>query len=390
MGNLGFRQLSKRAHSSLCHANDIRLAFLEGQRRDRMSNFRILVATDAWRPQVNGVVRSLEALAHEAPRQDAELVFLTPEGFPSVPMPTYPDIRLAFASANQIAARIESARPHAIHIATEGPIGHAVRRYCIRQRLRFTTCYHTRYPEYVAARWPIPLGLSYAVMRRFHNAGHGMMAATPALADELSGRGFRNVMRWTRGIDTVAFGSGRPGLFDNLPKPIFLCVARVAVEKNIEAFLKLDLPGSKVVVGDGPARMHFAHTYPDAHFLGFRSGQDLYDAYASADVFVFPSLTDTYGLVVLEALAAGLPVAAYPVTGPRDILTGSRCGVLDYDLSKAALAALDLSRDECRVFAAHHTIAASTESFIANIKRVQAAGRNAETGETFERAGALA
>ena len=355
-----------------------------------MSSFRILVATDAWRPQVNGVVRSLEALAQEAPHHGTELVFLTPEGFPSIPMPTYPDIRLAFALTRQIAARIEGARPHAIHIATEGPIGHAVRRYCMRHGLRFTTCYHTRYPEYIAARWPVPLALSYAVMRRFHNAGHGTMAATPALGAELRVRGFQNVMRWTRGIDVAAFGSGRSGLFDHLPKPVFLCVARVAVEKNIEAFLKLDLPGSKVVVGDGPARAAFAKSYPEAHFLGFRSGQDLYNAYASADVFVFPSLTDTYGLVVLEALAAGLPVAAFPVTGPRDILAGSQCGVLDDDLRRAALAALALSRDECRSFAAHHTIAASTESFISNIKRVQAAGRNTETGDTFERAGSLA
>jgi len=355
-----------------------------------MGNFRILVATDAWRPQVNGVVRSLEALASEAPRHGADLAFLTPEGFPSIPMPTYPDIRLAFASTKAIAARIEAARPHAIHIATEGPIGHAVRRYCMRHGLRFTTCYHTRYPEYVAARWPVPLALSYAVMRRFHNAGHGTMAATSALATELRARGFQNVIRWTRGIDVAAFGSGHAGLFDHLPKPIFLCVARVAVEKNIEAFLQLDLPGSKVVVGDGPARAAFVKSYPHAHFVGFRSGQDLYDAYASADVFVFPSLTDTYGLVVLEALAAGLPVAAFPVTGPRDILAGSQCGVLDGDLRRAALGALALSRDECRAFAAHHTIAASTESFISNIKRVQAAGRNAETGGTIERAGSLA
>ena len=354
-----------------------------------MSPFRILVATDAWRPQVNGVVRSLEALAQEAPHHGAELTFITPDGYPSVPMPTYPDIRLAFPRASQIASTIEAARPHAIHIATEGPIGHAVRRYCLRHGLRFSTCYHTRYPEYVSARWPVPLSLSYAVMRRFHNAGGATMVATQTLGDELRSRGFKNFSPWTRGIDVAAFSSGRPGFFEHLPKPIFLCVARVAVEKNIEAFLKLDLPGSKIVVGDGPARANFEKTYPGVHFLGFRKGQDLFDAYASADVFVFPSLTDTYGLVVLEALAAGLPVAAFPVAGPRDILEGSSCGVLDQDLGRAAIAALGISRDLCSGFAANHTIAASTASFIANVRLVQAAGRNSSIAGVDDGADAL-
>lgn len=366
-------------------------SFYLSQDEVAMSNFRILVATDAWRPQVNGVVRSLEALANEAPRHKAELVFLTPDGFPSIPMPTYPDIRLALASKEQIAMRIEAARPHAIHIATEGPIGYAVRRYCLQHGLRFTTCYHTRYPEYVAARWPVPLALTYAAMRLFHNAGHGTMAATAALADELRARGLRNVMPWQRGIDVSAFGSGRAGLFDHLPKPISLCVARIAVEKNIKAFLELDLPGSKVVVGDGPARNMFQKMFPTTHFLGYLSGQELYDAYASADVFVFPSLTDTYGLVVLEALAAGLPVAAFPVTGPRDILANSGCGVLHDDLGAATRAALKILPIRCKEFASKHTIAASTISFVNNVKRVQAAGRSAGTDvTTLESAGLFA
>jgi glycosyltransferase involved in cell wall biosynthesis len=342
-----------------------------------MACFKILVATDAWRPQINGVVRTLEALAAQAPHHGAAISFLTPEGFPSLPMPTYPDIRLAWAGRRAIAERIEAARPHAIHIATEGPIGYAVRAYCQRHQLPFTTCYHTRYPDYVAARWPVPLAFSYAVLRHFHNAGHGTMAATPALADELRRHGFKQVLPWQRGIDVAAFGSGRRILFETLPRPLFLCVARVSVEKNIEAFLRLPLPGSKVVVGDGPARPHFEKAYPDVHFTGFLAGQSLYDAYASADVFVFPSLTDTYGLVVLEALAAGLPVAAFPVSGPRDILAGSFCGVLDQDLARAALTALSIPSDRCRAFAARHTLSASFESFLANIKQAQAAGRKA-------------
>jgi glycosyltransferase involved in cell wall biosynthesis len=344
-----------------------------------MGTFRILVATDAWAPQVNGVVRTLEALAAEAPSHETEIVFLTPDGFPSIAMPSYPDIRLAYPRSAGIAERIESSRPHAIHIATEGPIGLAVRRYCIRNSLPFTTCYHTRYPEYIAARWPIPLSTSYAVLRRFHNASRGTMVATAALGNELKARGFNQVMPWQRGINVAAFASGRAGLFKHLPGPVFLCVARVAVEKNIEAFLKLDLPGSRIVVGDGPARESLQKAFPDVHFLGFRSGQDLYDAYASADAFVFPSLTDTYGLVVLEALAAGLPVAAFPVAGPRDILLGSGCGILDQDLGRAALAALAIPRERCRSFAAKHTLAASTASFIDNVKQAQAAGRRTRT-----------
>jgi glycosyltransferase involved in cell wall biosynthesis len=348
-----------------------------------MGTFRILIATDAWAPQVNGVVRTLEALAAEAPSQDTQIVFLTPDGFPSVAMPSYPDIRLAYPRPARIAERIEALRPHAIHIATEGPIGLAVRRYCIRNGLPFTTCYHTRYPEYVAARWPVPLSVSYAVLRRFHNAGQGTMVATAALGRELTAHGFTQIMPWQRGINVAAFASGRRGLFDHLPGPIFLCVARVAVEKNIEAFLRLELPGTKIVVGDGPARESLQKAFPAVHFLGFQSGQDLYDAYASADVFVFPSLTDTYGLVVLEALAAGLPVAAHPVAGPRDILMGSGCGILDQDLGRAALAALAIPKDRCRAFAAKHTLAASTASFIANVRQAQAAGMRTRTVSDF-------
>ncbi len=329
--------------------------------------FRILVATDAWRPQVNGVVRTLEALADEAPRHGAEILPLTPEPFRSVPMPSYPEIRLAIAAPSAVAGAIEAARPNAIHIATEGPIGYMVRRYCLQNGIPFTTCYHTRYPEYLAARLPVPLGASYAWLRRFHNAAAATMVATPALQGELAARGFQRLVLWKRGVPVQSFGTGRPGLM-HLPRPIFLCVARVAVEKNIEAFLSLDLPGTKVVVGEGPARAELAARFPRAVFLGLRTGQDLADVYASADAFVFPSRTDTYGLVLLEALAAGVPVAAFPVTGPREILQGSGCGVLSDDLRMAALSALTIPRERCRAFATRHDLADSTRSFVQNVR----------------------
>lgn len=331
------------------------------------SPLRILLATDAWHPQVNGVVTTLSGLQRSAPGHGAEIVALTPEGFPTVALPGYRDIRLALAGRAAIARRIEAARPQAIHIATEGPIGMRVRQYCLAHRLPFTTCYHTRYPEYVAARLPVPLAASYAWLRRFHNAGAATMVATPALQADLADRGFRKTVLWKRGVDVDAFAAGRRGAL-HLPRPISLYVGRVAVEKNIEAFLALDLPGTKVVVGDGPQRASLAARFPKAVFLGFRSGRDLADIYASSDVFVFPSRTDTFGLVVIEALAAGLPVAAFPVSGPRDILVGSGCGALHEDLRMAVLAALALPRARCRAFAAEFGLEDSTRSFVANVR----------------------
>ncbi|WP_406857561.1 glycosyltransferase family 1 protein [Alsobacter sp. KACC 23698] len=326
----------------------------------------MLIATDAWRPQINGVVRTLEGLVAEAPRLGAAISVVGPERFASAPMPGYPDIRLAAPTPSAIARAIREAQPDAIHIATEGPVGFMARRFCIRHGMPFTTCYHTRFPEYLAARLPVPLSWSYAAMRRFHKPAVATMAATPALARELQGRGFGHLVLWTRGVDVPAFAAGRPGML-KLPGPIFLCVARLAVEKNIDAFLALDLPGSKVVVGDGPARTSLQARFPDARFLGMLSGQALADAYASADVFVFPSRTDTFGLVMLEALAAGAPVAAYPVTGPRDVLGTSGCGVLDEDLRAAALAALAIPRDRCRAYAQGATMTESCRSFLDNV-----------------------
>ena len=331
------------------------------------SPLRILLATDAWAPQVNGVVTTLQALERNAPRHGAHIVPLTPDGFRTVGLPGYADIRLALAGRAEVARRIEDARPQAIHVATEGPIGMRVRQYCLDHRLPFTTCYHTRYPEYLAARLPVPLAASYAWLRRFHNAGTATMVATPALQRDLAAQGFQRTVLWKRGIDVEAFAAGRSGAL-HVPTPISLFVGRLAVEKNVEAFLALDLPGTKVVVGDGPQRKELEARFPNAVFLGFRSGRELADIYASADVFVFPSRTDTFGLVLIEAMAAGLPVAAYPVSGPRDILAGSGCGALREDLRIAVLAALALPRERCRAFARQFGLDDSTRSFIANVR----------------------
>ena len=275
---------------------------------------RILVATDAWHPQVNGVVRTLTTVAETAKSFGADVVFLTPQSFRTIALPSYPDLRVAIPSPLKIARLIEAARPDSIHIATEGPIGFLVRRYCRKRNLPFTTSFHTRFPEYISARSPIPESWVWRALRWFHGTSHAVMAATPALADELRHRGFANVVLWPRGVDAGRF---RPGSFDaGLPRPVFLSVGRVAVEKNLEAFLALDLPGTKVVVGDGPARAALAQQFPDVVFLGAMVGEQLSEIYAGADVFVFPSRTDTFGLVLLEALASGVPVAAYPVSGP--------------------------------------------------------------------------
>ncbi len=327
---------------------------------------RILIATDAWRPQVNGVARTLEWLVDEAAAVGVEFTMLTPDGFASIAAPTYPGIRLALASPSAIAREIERHRPDAVHIATEGPIGFLARRHCLRVGRPFTTCYHTRFPEYISARWPVPLSVSYAVLRRFHNAAAVTMVSTPALKAELEGRGFQRLVVWRRGIplQTLA-AAGR--VASPWPGPISMYVGRVAVEKNLEAFLSLDLPGTKVVVGDGPAREGLQRKFPDARFTGRLDGADLVNAYASADVFVFPSLTDTYGLVMLEALAAGVPVAAFPVTGPREVLGDSGCGVMDFDLRRATLAALEIPRDKCRAFGALHSMRESARGFVANI-----------------------
>ncbi len=329
---------------------------------------RLLIATDAWHPQVNGVVRSLEHMAAEAPRFGAEVVFLTPERFRSVPMPSYPEIRLSLVGPGSMARVLEEANPTHVHIATEGPIGLAVRLACGQRGQAFTTSYHTRFPEYVAARTRIPEAWSYRALRRFHQGGRAMMVSTPSLERELTGWGFRNIMRWTRGVDTTLFRPRNERVLD-AASPIFLYVGRVAVEKNLEAFLSLDLPGTKVVMGDGPARGWLEGKYPEARFLGTLVGEELARVYASSDVFVFPSLTDTFGIVLIEALASGLPVAAFPVTGPADVIGASGCGVLSEDLREAALAALAIPKDRCRTHCETFTWRESARQFFSNIEK---------------------
>lgn len=331
---------------------------------------RILVATDAWHPQVNGVVRSIEALRREARLLGADVLPATPDGWPTMRMPTYPDIRLACVTAGRLGPRIESERPDHVHIATEGPVGLAARRHCLRAGRAFTTSYHTHFPDYLAARAPVPRGWSYAWLRRFHNAGRGVMVPTPTVAAELDRRGFKRVMRWSRGVDHALFHPRDASVLD-LPRPIFLSVGRVAVEKNVEAFLALALPGTKVVVGDGPARADLETRYPAARFLGVRTGEELAAIYASADVFVFPSRTDTFGNVMLEALASGVPVAAYPVPGPRDVIGDSEAGVLREDLGEACRVALGVPGERARAFSLAYTWSASARQFLDNVLRAR-------------------
>ncbi len=329
---------------------------------------RLLLATDAWAPQVNGVVRCLEATRRELEGQGAHVDVMSPDQFRTLPMPSYPDIRLALATRRTVARRLEAGRYDAIHLATEGPIGWAARRACRSLGLRFSTSYHTQFPAYVRARAPVPESWSYALLRRFHDSGAAMMVATPTMMRDLAGLGFRRLAMWSFGVDTVLFNPDYAPALD-LPRPIFITVARLAVEKNLDAFLRLDLPGSKVVVGDGPDRAELQRRHPAAVFTGFKSGADLAALYASADAFVFPSLTDTFGLVLLEAAACGLPIAAFPVQGPRDVIGGEPVGVLSEDLRHAALAALKIPRANCRAFALRHSWKAATDQFMAGLVR---------------------
>ena len=340
---------------------------------------RILVATDAWHPQVNGVVRTLTMMAEAVAALGSEVTFLTPESFRTVGLPSYRDLRVALPRPARIAESIEAQAPDTIHIATEGPIGLLVRRYCRKHDLPFTTSFHTRFPEYVSARAPVPESWVWGTLRWFHGPSEAVMAATPALATELRERGFRNVVLWPRGVDTKPFHPRDVDLCQ--PKPVFLCVGRVAVEKNLEAFLDLDLPGTKVIVSDGPARPSLQQKYPDAVFLGALQGERLAEVYASADVFVFPSRTDTFGLVLLEALASGLPIAAFPVSGPVDVIGNAPVGVLSEDLRSGCLRSLDIPRAACVEFAAKHTWDGSGRAFLANMALIRRTGTADEAVE---------
>jgi glycosyltransferase involved in cell wall biosynthesis len=328
-----------------------------------------MVVTDAWKPQVNGVVRTMTTVIGELAAMGHEVEVVGPDRFRTIPCPTYPDIRLSLFPGAKLRRVIEEFRPDALHISTEGPLGLAARAWARRRGAKFTTAFHTRFAEYINARTGIPVGPIYAWMRWFHNAGSGMMVATQSLRDDLAARGFRDIKTWTRGVDLSLFQPYPRSDFSDLPQPVFIYIGRVAVEKNIGAFLDLDLPGSKVVVGGGPQLDSLKAAYPGVRFTGPRFGEELARSYASADVFVFPSLTDTFGLVILESLACGTPVAAYPVTGPKDVLAGAaeRVGGVDADLRAAALAALEADRSACRVHAERFSWRSCAEMFVGNL-----------------------
>jgi glycosyltransferase involved in cell wall biosynthesis len=333
---------------------------------------RICIVTDAWTPQVNGVVRTLTETRRELEAAGHKVFMLTPQFFATLPCPTYPEIRLSITTGHKVGRLIDEFAPDALHIATEGPLGWTARRHAMGKKIPFTTAYHTRFPEYIQARFGIPLSISYSVMRRFHAPASRVMVPTHVVKRDLEAAGFRNVVLWSRGVDVDIFslapGGANPRDFLKETRPIFLYVGRVAVEKNVEAFLKLDLPGTKWVVGEGPALNDLKRRYPQAHFAGVFPQHELARYYAAADVFVFPSKTDTFGLVLLEALACGLPVAAYPVTGPIDVIGNSGAGALDEDLRLACLRALSIDRAKARAHALTYSWAEAARQFAEHLR----------------------
>ena len=327
---------------------------------------RVLLVTDAWQPQVNGVVRTLERVSEFMNGLGFTVQVISPSCFRTIPCPTYPEIRLATNAHRRMPELIRDFAPDAIHIATEGPLGWIARSYCRRNGLSFTSSFHTMFPDYIHARIRIPLSWSYAGLRRFHAAASRTMVATASIERLLRDRGFGNLVRWSRGVDTDLFRPRSKDFLDD-PRPIQLCVGRVAVEKNLEAFLSIDSPGTKYVVGDGPMLADLRRRYPDVRFPGPKYGEELACYYAAADVFVFPSRTDTFGLVLLEALASGVPVAAYPVPGPIDVIGANPIGCLNEDLAEAVHRALDIPPDLCRTFALRHSWQASNQQFIRHL-----------------------
>ena len=344
---------------------------------------RIALVTDAWHPQVNGVVTTLSATARTLQAMGYEVRVINPQNWRSVPCPTYPEIRLAWRPYRKVSEQLSQYQPDRLHIATEGPLGLAARRYAQREGLRFTTSYHTQFPQYLRARAPIPLSVSYAFLRWFHGPASQIMVATRNQQQDLAQHGFSRMVHWTRGADNRIF---RPGAKDFLPdpRPIWLYAGRVAVEKSIEEFLRLDLPGTKYVVGDGPARAELEQRFPAARFTGYKFGAELAAYFAAADVFVFPSRTDTFGIVMLEAMACGLPIAAYPVTGPLDVVQPGKTGVLDEDLRQAALAALQLDPQAALDCAAEYSWENATRQFLDNLVPTCAdyAARSVKPGRT--------
>ncbi len=327
---------------------------------------KIAIVTDAWHPQTNGVVTTLARTGECLRQLGHDLLFVTPEKFKTIPMPTYPSIRLALFPGRGVAAQLSAFKPDAVHIATEGPLGLAARRYCLRKKLRFTTAYHTRFPEYLHLRAPIPLTWSYRLFRWFHARAERVMVPTESQRQVLLRWGFRNVVVWTRGVDTKLFYPRDKGFLSD-SRPISLFAGRVAIEKNIEAFLQLTTPGTKYVVGDGPDLVKLKKKYPQVSFVGFKYGDELASFLAAADVFVFPSRTDTFGLVMLEAMACGVPIAAFPVTGPLDVVRQGETGVLDENLHAAVMRAVRLDGRHARRYAEQHSWLAATKQFAGHL-----------------------
>ncbi len=311
---------------------------------------KFALVTDAWMPQVNGVVRTWTEVVRQLERLGYDVLVIHPGLFCTVAAPKYPEIRLAVLPRAKVASLLDAFQPKAIHVATEGPLGLACRAYCSKRRLPFTTSYHTQYPRYLSIYYGVPAALTWKLLKWFHRAATRTLVPTRSVATELQSHGFDNTVIWSRGADMQVFKPhGKTGL--SLPRPIFLTASRIAPEKNIEAFLAIKLPGSKVVVGDGLARAALQRQYPQVHWTGYQYGQDLARLYSAADVFVFPSRTDTFGITMLEANACGVPVAAYPVTGPIDVVQQNVTGVLDNDLQAACLAALNLDSQACLEYA---------------------------------------
>lgn len=341
---------------------------------------KILMVTDAWHPQVNGVVRTLTKVIGELQGMGHDVLVIHPGQFRTIPAPSYPEIRLAVWPGPRLAALTDAFEPDAVHLATEGPLGWAGRRYCLRRGYPFTTSYTTRFPEYLQARWHVPLAWSYAVLRHFHNASSGILVATESIAATLAARAFRPIKPWTRGVDTDYFRPQDKGWLQ-LPRPVQLYVGRVAVEKGLEAFLDLELEGSKVIVGQGPQLDALKARYPDAHFVGYKENGELARYYAAADVFVFPSRTDTFGLVMLEALASGVPVAAFPVPGPLDVIGDSGAGVLDEDLGKAIAGALRIDPARCRKHAQRFSWLACADRLVGHLVPIRRSERARTPGQ---------
>jgi len=328
---------------------------------------KILIVTDAWLPQINGVVRTLLATQKTLIQMGHEVDMITPDLFYTIPCPTYPEIRLAISPTyRKILKKINTFQPDAIHIATEGPLGLSARRCCLKLDKKFTTSFHTKFPEYINARFKIPVAWTYKFLRRFHNAASNVMVATQTMREELEGWGFNHLAIWSRGVDIDLFRP-RPKAFLNAPRPILMYVGRVAIEKNIEDFLKLKAAGTKYVVGDGPQLTELSHRHPEVTFVGAKQGEELAQYYAAADVFVFPSRTDTFGLVLLESLASGVPVAAYPVVGPIDVIGDAKVGCLNENLDHAVDKALTADPQYCREYALNYSWQACTQQFLDNL-----------------------